>query len=136
MRGIGTSRKRLKCLIKKYIAILEPFAKEDKLVRLTSMLGFNNFCSNEAMGGKIWLLWQEDIAVDIVDMSDQFITGYFDVANQKLFISFVYAKCNYLERRDLWQSLDAFQCGDKPWMVVGDFNVIREDGERIGVIRD
>lgn len=39
------------------------------------------FCSNEAMGGKLWVFWQDDFNVDIVDILDQCLTGCFDFAN-------------------------------------------------------
>lgn len=61
VRGLDTSQKRLKGLIKKWnisiVAIAEQFAGEDKLPKLAGFLGFQNFCSNEVVGGKVWLLW-------------------------------------------------------------------------------
>ncbi|KAL5999682.1 hypothetical protein ACLOJK_037967, partial [Asimina triloba] len=40
--------------------------------------------------------------------------------------------CSYVERRALWQELEGLQVIDQPWIVVGDFNTIRTDSERIG----
>lgn len=41
------------------------------------------------------------------------------------------AKCGYLEIRQLWTQLEAFNCS-APSIVVGDFNIIWHDGERLG----
>ncbi|XP_042964794.1 uncharacterized protein LOC122299025 [Carya illinoinensis] len=49
-----------------------------------------------------------------------------------LWISFVYAKCNYGEHRRLWDDLCSLQSSNVPRMVIGDFNIIRSDEERIG----
>ncbi|KAK0593001.1 hypothetical protein LWI29_028893 [Acer saccharum] len=60
------------------------------------------------------------------------ITGWLVLANKRLLLTFVYAKCTYTERRALWADLDPSQMNDCPWMVLGDFNAIRMDYERIG----
>lgn len=38
----------------------------------------------------------------------------------------------YTERRALWADLEHRQMNDCPWMILGDFNAIRMDSERIG----
>lgn len=37
-----------------------------------------------------------------------------------------------MERQELWSSLEDFNVGVIPWLVAGDCNIIRNDGERIG----
>ena len=68
----------------------------------------------------------------MLSRSAQKITGWLVFANKKMLISFVYAKCTYTERRALWTDLVHSQMIDCPWMVLGDFNAIRMDSERIG----
>lgn len=60
------------------------------------------------------------------------ITGWLMLANQRVLLTFVYAKCTYAERRALWADLGHSQMNDCPWMVLSDFNTIRMDSERIG----
>lgn len=43
-----------------------------------------------------------------------------------------YAKCMQIERRELWQSLSVGVANFMPWIIVGDFNVIRNDFEQRG----
>jgi hypothetical protein len=37
-----------------------------------------------------------------------------------------------MERRQLWDGLLSFGVLQMPWMIIGDFNTIRHDGERRG----
>lgn len=59
VRGLGRSKRRLKSLIiKKDInicAIVEPFAGNNCMAATGSLLNLNYFCSNESMGGKLWI---------------------------------------------------------------------------------
>lgn len=50
----------------------------------------------------------------------------------KVLVTFVYAKCAYVERRALWHELEERCMEDQSWLVLGDFNVIRADSKRIG----
>ncbi|XP_073129053.1 uncharacterized protein [Henckelia pumila] len=49
-----------------------------------------------------------------------------------VFCSFVYAKCDYILRRDLWASLLQVKPDGGPWLVGGDFNVVRDASECLG----
>ncbi|KAF5468557.1 hypothetical protein F2P56_012700 [Juglans regia] len=49
-----------------------------------------------------------------------------------MIVSVVYAKCMYLDRRSLWSDLVSFGSLALPWLLLGDFNIIRHDGERRG----
>ncbi|KAF5467766.1 hypothetical protein F2P56_011984 [Juglans regia] len=61
-------------------------------------------------------------------MGDQFLPVRIDNPNV-VRITFVYAKCSYLERRRLCDVLMAANIHQLPWMVMGDFNIIRNDSE-------
>ncbi|KAF5468900.1 hypothetical protein F2P56_013011 [Juglans regia] len=136
LRGLGSSRNRLKSLVKKngvhIVGILDPFVDVDKMSRLASMLGLSNFCSNAEVDGKIWNFWSDDCGWEPLSMTNQVIIGSFLFGEEKLLISFNYAKCNSIERRELWQSLEGIDDNEISWIVVGDFNIIREDSERVG----
>ncbi|XP_040996161.1 uncharacterized protein LOC121242352 [Juglans microcarpa x Juglans regia] len=113
------------------IAIAESFVGEDKLADLARFLGFTNLCSNASMDDKLWLLWQEELMLDMVDMTDQVITVLITKGSMQVLLSLVYAKCRYVERRELWNSLRSTASVNIPWLVAGDFNIICNDGERI-----
>lgn len=76
--------------------------------------------------------WGGGLQVTILNLSDQHVTVYVPLDDGMIFLSVVYAKCNYQDRRALWQSLKLEILSDEPWLGLGDFNVIRRDEERRG----
>ena len=48
--------------------------------------------------------------------------------------SFVYAKCLRRARWNLWDCLQEHICGDFSCLVAGDFNIIRDYYEKVGVL--
>lgn len=102
---------------------------------LLEELTLKNFASNEDQGGKIWLLWGEEIDVVVLSASNQFIHCSVKdrVSNAEFFASFIYAKCTVKEIIDLWQDLMNLAAAvNMPWMVGGDFNTILNADEKIG----
>ncbi|KAK1557069.1 hypothetical protein Q3G72_017380 [Acer saccharum] len=112
--------------------VMEPFAAEDRMVRLGNLLSYHHFISNEIQGGKLWIFWKDFNAFEVTLITTQMVSGWFVKEGQRILVSFVYAKCSYAERRELWRHLEENQVSDFPWVVLGDFNVIRRDAERIG----
>ncbi|XP_022883248.1 uncharacterized protein LOC111399999 [Olea europaea var. sylvestris] len=114
------------------LAVLEPFQSESRMRMLARKLKFANCVSNEQEGGKIWIFWREEFVVDWVGASNQAIHDIFSKGSSTVIISFVYAKCSALERRLLWQELESIMLSSLPWIVAGDFNIIRNDSQRRG----
>lgn len=54
----------------------EPFMKEEAIIHFATILEFLNCCSNEAMGGKLWVMWNSQSMFDVVSKSDQMISGW------------------------------------------------------------
>ncbi|GAA0171656.1 hypothetical protein LIER_25638 [Lithospermum erythrorhizon] len=52
----------------------------------------------------------------------------------KFLLPVVYGSNNYVERRELWCSLMEFQEQILPWVLAGDFNIIREESHSMGVL--
>ncbi|KAF5450402.1 hypothetical protein F2P56_030760 [Juglans regia] len=113
--------------------VLEHLSKEN-LVVLDSDTQLGKKCQGKGIklrGGKLWMFWAKDLNLVVECMGDQFLT--IRISNlHDLWITFVYAKCSYLERRRLWDSLMGANFHQLPWMVMGDFNIIRNDSERRG----
>ncbi|KAG6671627.1 hypothetical protein I3842_16G012600 [Carya illinoinensis] len=136
IRGLGSSRRILHSLIQKnngsIVALFEPFVREDKLQRLVSSLGFDGYFCNEAEGEEIWILWRAPYDFEVASVSTQMITGWLLLEGIQTLVSFVYAKCTQVDRRGLWASLVECRSNAHPWIVMGDFNIIREDQEYVG----
>lgn len=130
---MGTSRRRISSLVRKHnvaiLAVLEPFQRENKMRLLARKLQFTNCMSNEQEEGKIWVFWREEFTVDWIGASNQAMHGIFTKGSGTMMISFIYAKCNALERRSLWLELESIMVSGVPWLVTGDFNIIKNDLE-------
>ncbi|XP_073047522.1 uncharacterized protein [Primulina eburnea] len=137
VRGLRSSesQQRLHAHVKekrvKILAILEPMIDLD--VRfMTRRFGFSRVISNSS--GHIWVFFAEDVMAECLLDHTQFL--HFRVSASFLpttvFCSFVYAKCDYIERRQLWTSLLQVKPDQGPWLVGGDFNVVRNSSECLG----
>ncbi|XP_070019754.1 uncharacterized protein [Nicotiana sylvestris] len=116
-----------------FVAIFEPFISKEKIDGYMRFLGFQHCHSNG--NGKIWYFWNSFNNKKFFSESDQHITIKLDKAiiNQYILITTVYAKCNSIERRDLWSSFqqDSTMLNDL-WCIGGDFNVILDPNEKLG----
>lgn len=129
VRWLGSSRRRVKALIKKkdttICAIAELFLGDNCMMDLGKFLHLNSFLSNLVDGGgKLWVFWKDPNAFQVLFFTSQSITRWFFLDNQKVLITFVYAKCSYIERRELWKEMEERQVNEQPWVVLGVFNAI------------
>ncbi|XP_040996793.1 uncharacterized protein LOC121242840 [Juglans microcarpa x Juglans regia] len=106
--GVGSSRSRLKKIIKNYrpniVALAEPFLMEDKIPNYLETFSWSN----------------------------QFVSVKVEENGFTCILIIVYAKCNSLERKFLWEDLVASSNSNYPWLVCADFNNIKEDSDRKG----
>ncbi|KAG5599048.1 hypothetical protein H5410_030418 [Solanum commersonii] len=57
----------------------------------------------------------------------------FSKYNKSFLISTMYARCNTLDRLELWEELENIgEGGIVPWIIGGDFNVILNEEEKLG----
>ncbi|KAF5447233.1 hypothetical protein F2P56_032801, partial [Juglans regia] len=95
-------------------------------------LHFDNVISNEEVGGKIWVLWMNDLNVQIMRMTSQFLSPR-TVEGQFQFLgNFIYAKCKMMDRRVLWEDLRWNSMNEDPCLFAGNFNIIRTNLKRRG----
>ncbi|XP_027155903.1 uncharacterized protein LOC113756420, partial [Coffea eugenioides] len=95
-------------------------------------LGFD--FARSFVNNKIWIFWYSDVRYSFVEAADQLVHVYLSFPSGSSFIiSAVYAKCNRIGRRRLWEALEHFSMSvTLPWIAVGDYNVITCAEERIG----
>ena len=136
MRGAEkvAKRRRLKKLIKLhdvcFVAIQEPKLLVSKLNVFAKSIGLGYFCFNTLAERNIWILWDEKVQLNVLIEHAQVLTVELTFMNTEVFwISVVYASCDYVLRRSLWDHLIGV---DMPWVVVGDFNSILSSEERNG----
>ncbi|XP_049386883.1 uncharacterized protein LOC125851138, partial [Solanum stenotomum] len=110
---------------------MEPFQDPADIDQFKRKLGFDKALVN--CSGKIWIFWRMEWEGEVVMNSIQQITMKFSKNNNIFFISSVYARCNGLERLELWDELSSFaEDIQSPWMIGGDFNVCLNEEEKLG----
>lgn len=136
LRRLGTSKKKLKNMVRRYkvnvVAIAEPFVGEHCMSRLQKSLDFWGCISNEGVGGKLWVLWNTNVNVTMKSIKGQSISLLVKEKDKKILTTFVYAKCSYQDCRKLWEELSSLSIGNTPWIIIGGFNIIHKEDERIG----
>ncbi|XP_059295467.1 uncharacterized protein LOC132048800 [Lycium ferocissimum] len=115
------------------IGLMEPFQQAYKLDSYRRRLGLETaLCS---VSGKIWAFVDAEYEVNVLVDSVQQMTLKLSNSNNstEMIVTLVHAKCDRIERRELWESLYHL-ASDKtlPWLVGGDFNVIIDEEEKYG----
>lgn len=110
IRGIGNikSRRRVGKLVKMYnislIAILEPLHHANKIQEFSNRIRFHFSLANQEADDKIWLCWNHEVHVVLVDAFEQCITVDIGFLNSdRVRLTVLYAKCSI--QRLLWEKL-------------------------------
>lgn len=92
-----------------------------------------------SLGGRIILLWNSSTTVlDVILTEAQVIhcTVRCKISNSLFYCSFIYGFWKVATRRPLWDSFrDPRLDTNLPWLILGDFNVIKTPDERVGGVR-
>ncbi|KAG0480185.1 hypothetical protein HPP92_011043 [Vanilla planifolia] len=143
-RGVGNLATigRLRHLVRSnqldLIALMEPLVGEDRIPLICSQIGLQDGLS--ASSGKIWLLWLSRCRLSVIRGSDQAVTMQLSILGASagpVFVTAVYGKHNYIQRRELWLFLEGtkLDVGCYPWCIGGDFNVTLRADEQSGTAR-
>lgn len=136
IHGLGSLQRRLCKSARKmknnFLMLAETFANASTREGLKHALRFEDCFSNQSLGGKLSLLWRDGLNVSIVSAGVQHITVLILYENLQVFVSMIYAKCQYQAHRELWGLLQQDIPRDAHWLGIGDFNVIRSEDECCG----
>ncbi|XP_075108822.1 uncharacterized protein LOC142180675 [Nicotiana tabacum] len=116
-----------------FIGILEPMQPSNKMENYRRWIGLAQEVVN--VSNKIWAFIDKVFNVDILYNTTQQITLrlFQTETHVELTLTLVYAKCNVIERIELWDSLYAMASDlTVPWLMGGDFNVIWDEEEKFG----
>ncbi|XP_060190755.1 uncharacterized protein LOC132620046 [Lycium barbarum] len=139
IRSVNTKNafKRLLTMHTKYkfflIGLMEPFQQAYKLESYRRRLGIKTALSN--VSGKIWAFIDEEYEVTVLmDTVQQLTLKLFNWdTDLDMIVTLVYAKCDRIERIELWDSMyNLASYMTLSWLVGGDFNVIVEEEEKYG----
>ncbi|XP_074265661.1 uncharacterized protein LOC141588105 [Silene latifolia] len=119
-------------------ALIETHVKH-KLIKDVSQnfSGYNLVHNNDShYNGQIWIFWKPNIlSLTVLHKSAQHMHCLLlHIASQKFIeVTFVYAFNARLDRKELWEQLNSISSHvSKPWLYVGDFNVVLNMEERLG----
>ena len=137
VRGIGNDpTQRVLNRVRKqhhldFLAIMEPMISLEGRF-MARRLGFKEVVSNCV--NQIWFFWGPEVQCRVLIDHEQFL--HLRLESNKwpkpFFVTAVYAKCDMVERRDLWAGLRLISVGSSPWIVGGDFNTVLCPEERSG----
>ncbi|XP_016436865.2 uncharacterized protein LOC107762979 [Nicotiana tabacum] len=116
-----------------FVGLMEPKQQAKKLERYRNKIGLAQAISN--VSNKIWAFIDEVFEVAVMyNMVQQLTLRLFHTEKHVEFVLIlIYAKCDAIERIELWDSLYAMARDmDAPWLVGGDFNVIWDEEEKFG----
>ncbi|XP_019253806.1 PREDICTED: uncharacterized protein LOC109232489 [Nicotiana attenuata] len=114
-------------------SLTEPKQQAKKLERYRNKIGFAQAISN--VSNKIWAFIDDVFEVTVMYNMVQQLTLrlYHTESHVEMVLTLVYAKCDAIERIELWDSLYAMARDmEVPWLVGGDFNVIWDEEEKFG----
>ncbi|XP_070020141.1 uncharacterized protein [Nicotiana sylvestris] len=116
-----------------FVGLMEPKQQAKKLERYRNKIGLAHAISN--VSNKIWAFVDEVFEVTVMyNMVQQLTLRLFHTESHVEFVlTLIYAKCDAIERIELWDLLYAMARDmDAPWLVGGDFNVIWDEEEKFG----
>ncbi|XP_070020283.1 uncharacterized protein LOC142180894 [Nicotiana tabacum] len=116
-----------------FIGILEPMQQSHKMERYRARISLALAMVN--VSNKIWAFIDESFEVTILyNMTQQLTLRLMHTETHvELILTLVYAKCDRIERIELWDTLYAMTSDMiVPWLVGGYFNVIWDEEENYG----
>ena len=106
-----------------------------KICRDVAICGFDFVAQNDKSLPSIWVLRSAAIShFQVMASHSQHVTASFQFNGDLFFVSFVYASCNYIVHRDLWDSLSSLHIVG-PWLALGDFNSVMGAHETTGILK-
>ncbi|KAL0887179.1 hypothetical protein Bca101_011162 [Brassica carinata] len=123
-----------------FLFLMETKQKFSYMDVLKSSLGYDNLHTVEPIGrsGGLGLMWKSSYGVDILYSDKRIIDLKITIGSLVLFLSCVYGDPVRGRRRIVWDKLSEIGVHrDEAWMLVGDFNELMHNDEKLGgAIRD
>ncbi|XP_060201107.1 uncharacterized protein LOC132629772 [Lycium barbarum] len=94
-------------------------------------LGYNFAYAN--CNNMIWIFTDEDVECQVYSDTEQQLSCFIKIGDDTISITTIYAKCKASLRESLWEDLSLIASSQNlEWMVLGDFNCITDQTEKIG----
>lgn len=107
----------------------------DVLCKLACDLGYPNVITQPPCGrsGGLALMWKNSVSLSLISRDERLIDAHVTYNNKSFHLSCVYGHPVQSERYILWEKLERIaENRDEEWMLIGDFNEILSNSEKIG----
>lgn len=81
----------------------------------------------------IWVFWKSCVQFSLLYISTQYVSIQIDIGGIEVVIFFVHTSCDGNVRLSLVNQFINFN-STLPWMIVGEFNTVTDQNEKIGSI--
>ncbi|XP_018463849.2 uncharacterized protein LOC108835040 [Raphanus sativus] len=105
------------------------------VVDLQVVLGYDNVMVVNPIGlsGGLALMWRREVAVEVKFADKNIIDCWIRHRGQALYVTFIYGEPSQQGKKEVWERVMRLGVGRKEcWCMVGDFNDILHNGEKIG----
>ncbi|KAL1218824.1 hypothetical protein V5N11_033096 [Cardamine amara subsp. amara] len=140
-QGIGKSPtvRCLKELCRRYlldaIFLIETKQLFNYVCDLSVSIGFPNhfIVSPVGLSGGLALFWKNSIDINVVYHDARLVDCFMNEKTSPFYLSCIYCDPNPQFRSELWERLQwTVTTRNKPWLMLGDFNQIRTNSEKLG----
>ena len=138
--GIDSTVQRLKEINKLYlpdIMCLSEKKQDDDYIRdVGTQINCLNYVYVPPIGasGGLVIFWKQDVQLSVLSYSPNLVDCTVNCNEGSFYFSFVYGHPNPGYRQSLWKRIDRNGIGrrNQPWLLLGDFNEILGNHEKIG----
>lgn len=102
---------------------------------LQESLGYSKMITVEplCLSGGLALMWKDSFEVEILEADKRIIDGKVNMGAISFFLTCVYGDPVGSRRQDVWDRLtDIGLVRDEAWLLVGDFNELMSNAEKLG----
>lgn len=120
------------------LLLTETRLQRERIQQVVNRFPLDGWASSDAVGfrGGIILMWNtRRVNVQILGSTEQEIHALIEVHNSSFqwLFSGIYASPRFKERKILWGNLETVaELMDRPWIVLGDFNEVMSESEKLG----
>lgn len=112
--------------------MIETRVKQPNAAAIVANLGVWNFWFNydDAANGRIWVMAKKSLNMVLLQQTSQMMHFVVKLPKMDIAITFIYGSNSSQERRQLWTDLlNILHSHSMPWLLLGDFNVVRDPSE-------
>lgn len=114
---------------------METKNQDEVVLKSAKSLGFAKHFTVPPQGcnGGLALFWKEDVEVEVRTSNQNFIVTIVKFQNTSSFVTFTYGAPQVEERQKVWDDLSEMEAlRDSAWLLLGDFNEIVDNSEKVG----